>query len=68
MVIAAQNDRCADLAALDRVVERFSNADPAFAIGIQDACLTTNYQFVLLRVADPMQVVGDLLFYFCWML
>ena len=34
VMIAAEHDRCADRSLLDRIVERFRDADPSFAVRI----------------------------------
>ena len=61
VVVAAQHDGRADLTALDRFVEGLRDADAALAVGVQDARLAAHHELVLLRAADPVQVVRDLL-------
>ena len=61
VVVAADDDRGADLAAGHRVVEGPRDRHAALLVGVEDPRLRTDHQLVLPRALQPAQVVLVLL-------
>ncbi len=62
-MIASEDDGSLQLAALDGFVEGQRNLCTALTVGIEDACLRPDDEFVLAGLFDPVDVVGHLTLY-----